>query len=605
MKIQKKTIFLYSIIVLIIIFVAKIWGFIKLPYNDPLIIGTYSMNEFNANNDILRYLIFTLLPVLLFLYFNIFFEKKNIKKIIFELGTVSGNIYKNNFAIKCSLAAILLFLILEFLSVNFPLHTLDFLHEGQVLSSAYKSLLDSSLWSGSYVTVGIFYETLSSKFIWSIFDFQSIGLSRYPPIFFTLVIKFLFIILLFKITKFIDLNKFYKNIFFLINSYISLSFLDYDIPSVDIISYREIPIILISILFIDYLQSIKWKNYILILFGFIAVTSMYWSIDRGLVCNLLILSIMFFLILIKRYNDLIVLFLSIIFFYLSSFLILGEEFNHFISNTISIIKEMSYIHGIIHPEPFSDELNSSRATKTLISIIIILIISLNLFFKKSRSFSIEFKIFLLFLSIVSYLSYIYALGRSDGPHIKHIFAHQLFFFSIYFSYLFLRLIENKKKFNFLLKFKNAIIFTSLIAILFSLNLNIKNILDYSDRFNEYIKLPDQKFINKNDANAINKIKPIVEQYDCVQLFSNDAALLYLLKKKNCTKYYFIWSVGSSNNQKKLINDLKNTKLIISKGSLFVYDFAISKKLPIVNSYIDQNFYIDQKILDWEILKIKN
>ena len=163
MKIQKKTIFLYSIIVFTIIFVTKFWGFIKLPYNDPLIIGTYSANEFNATNDILRYLIFILLPVLIFLSFNIFFEKKDIKKIIFELGTVSGNIYKNNFAIKWSLAIILLFLILEFLSVNFSLHTLDFLHEGQVLSSAYKSLLDNSLWSGSYVTVGIFYETLRSE----------------------------------------------------------------------------------------------------------------------------------------------------------------------------------------------------------------------------------------------------------------------------------------------------------------------------------------------------------------------------------------------------------------------------------------------------------
>jgi hypothetical protein len=605
MKIQKKTIFLYSIIVFTIIFVAKFWGFIKLPYNDPLIIGTYSTNEFNATNDILRYLIFILLPVFIFLSFNIFFEKKDIKKIIFELGTISGNIYKNNFAIKCSLVIILLFLILEFLSVNFSLHTLDFLHEGQVLSSAYKSLLDNSLWSGSYVTVGIFYETLSSKFIWSIFDFQSIGLSRYPPIFFTLVLKFLFIILLFKITKFLDLNTFYKNIFFIINSYISLSFLDYDIPSVDIISYREIPIILTSILFIDYLQSIKWKKYILVLLGFIAVISMYWSIDRGLVCNLLILSIMFFLILTKRYNDLIILFLSVIFFYILSFLILGEEFHYFISNTTSIIKEMGYIHGLIHPEPFSNELNSSRATKTLTSIIIILIISLNLFFKANKSFSIEFKTFLLFLSIVSFLSYIYALGRSDGPHIKHVFAHQLFFFSIYLIYIFLRFIENINKFNFLLKLKNIILFSLLVIFLFSLNLNIKNILDYPDRFNEYIKLPDQKFLNESDANAINKIKPIVEQYDCIQLFSNDAALLYLLKKKNCTKYYFIWSVGSSNNQKKLVSDLKNTKLIISKGTPFVWDLAVSQKLPIVDNYIDQNFYIDQKIKDWEILKIKN
>ena len=97
----------------------------------------------------------------------------------------------------------------------------------------------------------------------------------------------------------------------------------------------------------------------------------------------------------------------------------------------------------------------------------------------------------------------------------------------------------------------------------------------------------------------------MSQYDCVQLFSNDAALLYLLKKKSCTKYYFIWSVGSSNNQKKLVRDLKNTKLIISKGTPFAWDLAVSQKLPIVDNYIDQNFYIDQKIKDWEILKIKN
>ena len=605
MKIQKKTIFLYSIIVFTIIFIAKIWGFIKLPYKDPSIIGTYSINEFNATNDILRYLIFILLPVSFFFLFKIFFEKKDIKKIIFELGATSGRIYTNNFTINCLLVIILLFLILEFLSINFPLHTLDFLHEGQALSSAYKSLLDGSLWSGSYVTVGIFYETLSSKFIWSIFDFQSVGLSRYPPIFFTLVIKFLFIILLFKTTKFLDLSTFYKNIFFIINSYISLNFIDYDIPSVDIISYRDIPIILISILFIDYLQNLKWKKYILITFGFIAVTSMYWSIDRGLVCNLLILSIMFFLILTKKYNDLIILLISIIFFYLLSFLILADEFHYFISNSISIIKEMGYIHGLIHPEPFSNQLNSSRATKTLISIIIILIISLNLFFKDNKTFSVEFKTFLFFLSIVSFLSYIYALGRSDGPHIKHVFAHQLFFFSIYFTYLFLRFVDTIDKSNFILKFKNIILPISLIVILFSLNLNIKNILNYSDRFHEYIKLPDQKFLSKSDAASIEKIKPIVKKYDCIQLFSNDAALLYLLKKKSCTKYYFIWSVGSSNNQKKLVDDLESTELIISKGTPFVWDLTVAQKLPIVDNYIYEYFLIDQKIQDWEILKIRN
>jgi len=603
-KIQKKIIYLYFIIILSIFLVSKIWGFIKLPYKDPFIVGIYSINEFNPINDILRYLIFLLLPVSIFLFFKVFLEKKSIKEIIFKFRNAPENIYKNNFIINYSFVLILLFLILEFLSLNFPLDKLDFVHEGQNLSSAYRSFLDNSLWSGSYVTIGIFYETLSSKFFWSFFDFQSIGLSRYAHIFYTLILKISFIILILKITKFVNLNIFYKNIFFIINSYISLSFLDYDIPSIDFITYREVPIIFISILFIEYLQNKNFKNYILISLAFISVVSMYWGVDRGLVCNLLIISILIFLILSKKYYEMSILFFFIIFFNLLSFLILGDEFTYFVSNTFSIYKEMSYIHGLIHPQPFSDDPNSYRATKTLISIVVIFIISLNLFFTDSKLFSIEFKAFLLFLSIISFFSYIYVVGRSDGPHMKHIFAYQLFFFSIYFTYLFLRALEGIKRLNFLLKLKKIIILCTLIATLLSLNLNIKNILNYSIRFNDYIRLPDQKFLDENDINSIKEFKPIVSKYECVQLFSNDVALLYLLKKQSCSKYYFIWSVGSHYNQKQLINDLKNTKLIISKGPSFDWDLPTSKKLPLVNNYINQNFYITQRIQDWEILKTK-
>ena len=85
--------------------------------------------------------------------------KKSIKEIIVKFRNAPENIYKNNFIINYSFVLILLFLILEFLSLNFPLNKLDFVHEGQNLSSAYRSFLDNSLWSGSYVTIGIFYET--------------------------------------------------------------------------------------------------------------------------------------------------------------------------------------------------------------------------------------------------------------------------------------------------------------------------------------------------------------------------------------------------------------------------------------------------------------
>ena len=46
------------------------------------------------------------------------------------------------------------------------------------------------------------------------------------------------------------------------------------------------------------------------------------------------------------------------------------EFYDIVNNTISVLKNQNYIHGIIHPQPFSDMPNSSRATKSLLFIMI-------------------------------------------------------------------------------------------------------------------------------------------------------------------------------------------------------------------------------------------
>ena len=48
----------------------------------------------------------------------------------------------------------------------------------------------------------------------------------------------------------------------------------------------------------------------------------------------------------------------------------------------------------------------------------------------------------------------------------------------------------------------------------------------------------------------------LNNYDCIQLFTNDAALPYLFKKPNCSKYYFIYSLGSVEDQNDLIKNMK-------------------------------------------------
>ena len=102
---------------------------------------------------------------------------------------------------------------------------------------------------------------------------------------------------------------------------------------------------------------------------------------------------------------------------------------------------------------------------------------------------------------------------------------------------------------------------------------------------------------------IKTVSKVVEEEKCIQLFTNDAALLYLLKKPSCTKYYFVYSIGSISNQKTMINEMKNTNLVISNGITDNWDVPINAKYPLVHEYIDRT-YQDYKKIGQRLLKIK-
>ena len=117
--------------------------------------------------------------------------------------------------------------------------------------------------------------------------------------------------------------------------------------------------------------------------------------------------------------------------FLSFFInLLGNEFEFFFNNSVNILKEINYIHGIIHPNPLSDDGNATRALKSLIAIIASFLICLNLFFTNDTKY-LFLKKFLIVISISSILLYINALGRSDGPHIRTTFGLPIIFLSTY------------------------------------------------------------------------------------------------------------------------------------------------------------------------------
>ena len=593
MKFKKERIIIFISIILSLILGYFVWDLIELEYKEVGIIGFYSINKYNANNDIIRYFIFVSLPILVFLILNFLFRKNASTHFLsfFKSSKTKFNFFDNKI-LNYLFILFFVIIILDFISIDFPQHLIDSFHEGQKLSSSFRFYLDSSLWSKSYVTVGIFYETLSAAIFWNIFDIISIGASRYGDLVYIYIFKTILLYFFYVLAQITCLENLKQNIFFITNSILSFHVIDYDLNSGDLISYRDLPALLLAILFIK-LTYIKKSNFLLIIIAIVGFFSFLWSIDRGLVCNLLVLSILIYLLLEKRINEILVIIFATIFLWFLFYYFFTNEFLFFLDNTYLIFKEMSYVHGLIHPTPFSNEYNSSRATKTILLIIAILLISINLIFKKK--YPNNFSKTIIFLSIISFGSYLYALGRSDGGHIKGCFGFPLITICSYLSFVFL-----KKKFFFK---KEILLSLNLLFIIFFIansKIKISNIYNYKDRVINYVNIQDEYFLKDKESYLLKEINKIPNIPDCIQLFSNDAILYYLLRKKSCTKFYFVWSASSIFNQKRMILELKNTDFIIAGGDKNNWEFPLEKKLMLIDSFIKQNFILQKEIHNWKI-----
>ena len=597
MNIQKQ-IYYFILISFSILIANFIWPLINVTNNNEDIIGIYSQNNYSSLNDIFRYLTFILIPLFAYFYSKLFFEKKKLNNFLSSFKTSNSFKQVSDPKIYIFLIVFIFFLVLEFISLNFPLNEIDIFHEGQRLSSAFKSKIDGSLWSGSYVTVGIIHETLGSKLAWKFLGSESIGSVRVLDLLYILVTKISLLFLIFEISKQVNIKNEYKIFFFILLSLIVLNFISYNSNNFDLFVFREIPIILALFFFIKTLNSHSNLNYFLI--GFLSVFVFFWSIDRALVLNLFIFFILFLLIYNKKYRKLFILFFSILFFWLIFYFFLNEEFILFVNNTLLIIKEHSYVNGIIHPLPFTGEKNSTRATKVLLSIIFALIISISLFFKNEKKYSYNLKIIFFSLSIICFLSYIYALGRSDGPHIKESFAFPAIFFTLYFLFnlfFYLKILFVKN---------NKIIFLILPILMINsylINIDFKKIINFPTRFEDYLSLRDSNFLSEKDNLFVNTISKTIKKEKCIDLFTNDAALLYLLKKPSCTKYYFVYSIGSIKNQKDMINEMKNANFVIMNGTTDNWSVPLNTKFSLISNYIDKN-YIDHSKVGERILKIR-
>ena len=606
--------------VILSVFLSKFfWGWIDIDYTKEFEIpGEYSKHKYNPINESIRYVTFISIPLIVYLVCIKFFkgqEIKQIKEIFYYDNSKTFYVTKNNLLVLCFLSFSALIL-LDFLSVNLPLHTIDTLHEGQWLTPGINYLKKGGYWIDSYITVGFFHEILNVLIGFKIFDIFSIGSSRFSILLSILVFKFILIIFIYKLTVIQKLTENFKILFFVLISLIALSMTSFSFYNSGILHYRNLPLILFLILLIPIISNEKMVIFYCFLIGAMSTISMLWGLDNGAYLNLTLASLILFLIIKKDFDKSVWIILGAIITWILFYKIFGqEEFKSFFYNTKEIYQSMDWIHGIIHPEPFSSDQHSARATKILLILILSGLLIININFFKYQNILNEYKVLLIFIFIISIITYKTALGRSDGPHIRSVTGLPLLLLCIItLNLIFDFILKNKKYlkiFQNVANFKNTLIFMFiLLSIFFLPNLNFKNIISFKSSVKNYVNLSDEFFLTERQNLLIKRYNNLTIEDKCVLIFTYDAAIPYLLKKPSCNKYYYVWNIGNKKNQNLFIKSIENRKPnFILLGGDYKNPITIGlephERLPIIHNFIIKNYFLDENVLDWRIYKLKS
>ena len=168
---------------------------------------------------------------------------------------------------------------------------------------------------------------------------------------------------------------------------------------------------------------------------------------------------------------------------------------------------------------------------------------------------------------------------------------------IYFIFFLTKYISENKLIN--LKFINLF----LIGTLFLLNLNsLKNIPSFYGNLKKFINFEKNEFIDNNYLNSINQISKYFVNEKCIQAYTYDLAIYYILDKPSCSKFFNIWVIGSKNNQLKYIEEIieKKPKFILTGGKIGFG--SLDFRYPYIHSFLTEKYYVFDESDDWKILK---
>ena len=136
----------------------------------------------------------------------------------------------------------------------------------------------------------------------------------------------------------------------------------------------------------------------------------------------------------------------------------------------------------------------------------------------------------------------------------------------------------------------------------------ETLTNYKEKYIVYINHTDDFFMNSSTKDLIDYLKVVSLDDKCVQNFTYELAIPYLLNKPSCTPYYSSFLAGSTSLQKDYIEILKKAEpnFIVYKSDKFIIDgIEIQERLSSVNNYINLNYKLHNKINHYLIFIKKN
>lgn len=579
---------------LIIVF----WDNLTIPLiNNDNVVGDLTTKNYNPNNDTIRYVLSIGTPLIIFIFLNFFFKKKDL--ISFNQPSINTN--QNEKDIKFNDIKIIFYIIITYvifdyiINFEFSYLKLDILHDGDFLAPAKNYLLnDKSIFYN--LSVHGLSNTIYPLLGWKIFNEESIGAYRIFLSLIILLLKIISVIFAFHFTKISKIKNQYKIILFVFLSYFFLSLSSYSIPmNYSPFSIRDLYLIIFLIFLIKIIFQKKKKLKYLIFLSIIPFWTLLLHVDIGLYCYLIYFIFLFYLFIKSKFKKIALCigltFGQFLFFYI---LFGANNFINFVSNIMVIINNIDLIHGLEYPRPFFDigeKTHGSRATKALLMQLIAGLLIAKLVFSKKNKYDNSQKIILVILYVVCFISFKNALGRSDSYHIKMSTdwsAVLIFFFIAEYTL-------NKIQYYF----KTSKDFIILIGVIFSFlpillninNTNINKLRFFKKDLLNYINLNDDEFLNTKSMKVILKLKTITKNENCIANLSFDLSIIYLLKKKSCTKFIAPYLASGIKNENVLIQELKNKKpKYILYDSPFSFDgIPPKKRLPVLNNFIEKYY----------------